>query len=64
MKTARERAIDAAHRLLIAGVSRDLFLRLLDDNSEAGKGSREAVRLLTQAFEDDRRAVASETAPS
>lgn len=64
MKSPRDRAIESAHRLLASAFSRELFIRLLDDNSEAGKGAREAVRVLTQAFEEDRRAVAAETAPS
>ncbi len=63
-KTPRDRAVDVAHRLLASSFSRPLFLRLLEDDSDAGKAAREAVRQLAHAFEEDRAAVAAERAPS
>jgi hypothetical protein len=64
MKTPHERAVDIAHRVMGSGFSRALFLRLLEDDGDTGKTARELVRVLAKGIEEDRRAVAVETAPS
>jgi len=65
MKAARERAIDIAYRIIgPEKFTRGCFLRVLEDEAEAGESARKLVREIERGIELDRHEIAKAQAPS
>ena len=64
MKSARERAIDAAIAVYEMKVSRAMFVQLLADDSEMGRTLTRTVSAIDRAIDADRRENMATRAPS
>lgn len=64
MKTARDRAIDIAWGMTAKAISRDMYVRIMVDDSSMGRALREFIDALERGIEDDRKAIAASGKPS
>ena len=64
MKSARDVAIDVVHEVIGTGFSRPMFVQILQDTGDIGKGAKDWVNAIEKAVERDRASLQKALGPS